>query len=155
MLIPLVPSLRLLTSIGPSIATRLVAAIDHTAPVGRQALRTGRLLVSTDASMTTKGAGMMSIRLVDAWKMQPDPSALPGGQVLQNLMNGLQSWALAFALIGLVIGAAAWAIGSHGQNYQQSFVGRRAVLVSGFAALLIGAGPGIVSFFFNAGQGVH
>jgi hypothetical protein len=97
----------------------------------------------------------MSIRLVDAWKMQPDPSALPGGQVLQNLMNGLQSWALAFALIGLVIGAAAWAIGSHGQNYQQSFVGRRAVLVSGFAALLIGAGPGIVSFFFNAGQGVH
>jgi hypothetical protein len=94
-------------------------------------------------------------RLVDVVTMHPDPNALPGGQVLQNLMNGLDSWALALALVGLVIGAAAWALGSHGQNYQQSFVGRRAVLISGLAALLIGAGPGLVSFFFNAGSGVH
>lgn len=91
----------------------------------------------------------------DIVNMQPDPTALPGGQVLQSLMNGLQSWALALSLIGLVIGAAAWALGSHGQNYQQTFVGRRAVLISGLAALLIGAGPGIVTFFFNAGTGVH
>jgi hypothetical protein len=94
-------------------------------------------------------------RLLDVVNMHPDPNALPGGQVLQNLMNGLDSWALALALVGLVIGAAAWALGSHGQNYQQSFVGRRAVLISGLAALLIGAGPGLVSFFFNAGSGVH
>jgi len=101
------------------------------------------------AAMTVLG------RTVDVVQMHPDPNALPGGQVLQNLMNGLQSWALALALVGLVIGAAAWALGSHGQNYQQSFVGRRAVLISGLAALLIGAGPGIVSFFYNAGSGVH
>ncbi|HEV3366522.1 MAG TPA: DUF6112 family protein [Acidimicrobiales bacterium] len=94
-------------------------------------------------------------RTADVVNMHPDPNALPGGQVLQNLMNGLDSWALALALIGLVIGAAAWALGSHGQNYQQSFVGRRAVLISGLAALLIGAGPGLVSFFFTTGSGVH
>jgi hypothetical protein len=87
--------------------------------------------------------------------LAPDPNALPGGQVLQNLMNGLGAWALALSLVGLLIGAAAWALGSHGQNYQQTFVGRRAVLISGLAALLIGAGPAIVNFFFNAGQGVH
>jgi hypothetical protein len=87
--------------------------------------------------------------------MQPEMNQLPGGAELQKLMNGLQGWALALALVGLVIGAAAWALGSHGQNYQQSFVGRRAVLISGLAALLIGAGPGIVNFFFNAGTGVH
>ena len=155
MLIPLLPSLRLLSSIAPAVGDRLLTVIGHTSPGGGQALRAGRVLTATEASMAVRGSGVVSARLLDAWKMQPDPSALPGGQVLQNLMNGLQSWALAFALIGLVIGAAAWAIGSHGQNYQQSFVGRRAVLVSGFAALLIGAGPGIVSFFFNAGQGVH
>jgi Family of unknown function (DUF6112) len=97
------------------------------------------------------GAG----RMVGVVTMSPDPSQLPGGQILQNLMNGLQFWALALALVGLVIGAAAWALGSHGQNYQQSFVGRRAVLISGLAALLIGAGPGIVTFFYNAGSGVH
>jgi hypothetical protein len=88
-------------------------------------------------------------------QLSPDTGALPGGNVLQRLMNGLDGWALALSLVGLVVGAAAWALGSHGQNYQQSFVGRRAVLISGFAALLIGAGPGIVNFFFNTGQGVH
>ena len=56
---------------------------------------------------------------------------------------------------GLLIGAAAWALGAHSQNYQQSYSGRKAVLVSGFAALLIGAGPAIVNFFFATGQGVH
>ena len=87
--------------------------------------------------------------------LTPDTSSLPGGQVLQHLMNGLGGWALALSLVGLLIGAAAWALGSHGQNYQQSFVGRRAVLISGLAALLIGAGPAMVNFFFNAGKGVH
>jgi MFS family permease len=93
-------------------------------------------------------------RMVDV-QVQPDTSKLPGGQVLQNLMNGLDGWALALSLVALVIGAAAWALGSHAQNYQQSYVGRRAVLISGLAALLIGAGPAIVNFFYNAGQGVH
>jgi len=87
--------------------------------------------------------------------MTPDPSQLPGGEVLQRLTNGLGGWALALSLIGLLIGAAAWALGAHSQNYQQSYSGRKAVLVSGFAALLIGAGPAIVNFFFAAGQGVH
>ncbi len=94
------------------------------------------------------------VRLLDV-SMRPDVSQLPGGSILQNLMNGIQGWALALALVGLVIGAAAWALGSHGQNYQQTFVGRRAVLISGLAALLIGAGPGIVNFFFGLGQNVH
>jgi hypothetical protein len=98
--------------------------------------------------------GTALVRTADV-TLTPDPNALPGGQVLQNLMNGLGGWALALSLVGLLIGAAAWALGSHGQNYQQTFVGRRAVLISGLAALLIGAGPAIVNFFFNAGQGVH
>ncbi len=88
-------------------------------------------------------------------EMTPDTNALPGGQVLQNLINGIGGWALALALVGLLIGAAAWALGSHGQNYHQTYVGRKAVLVSGLAALLIGAGPAIVNFFFHAGTGVH
>ena len=99
-------------------------------------------------------AGGAPARTIDV-TLAPDPNALPGGQVLQHLMNGLGAWALALSLVGLLIGAAAWALGSHGKNYQQTFVGRRAVLISGLAALLIGAGPAIVNFFFNAGQGVH
>ena len=99
-------------------------------------------------------APLLPIRLLDV-SMTPEPGQLPGGQVLQNLTNGLGGWALALSLIGLLIGAAAWALGAHSQNYQQSYSGRKAVLVSGFAALLIGAGPAIVNFFFSTGQGVH
>jgi MFS family permease len=87
--------------------------------------------------------------------LTPDPSQLPGGGTLQQLTNGIGGWALILALVGLVIGAAAWALGAHSQNYHQSFNGRRTVLVSAVAALLIGAAPAIVNFFFHAGQGVH
>ncbi|ACU53171.1 conserved hypothetical protein [Acidimicrobium ferrooxidans DSM 10331] len=86
--------------------------------------------------------------------LAPDPSALPGGSVLQTLINGLAGWALLASLAGLVIGAAVWALGAHSQNYQQAYLGRRAVLVAGAAALLVGAAPAIVNFFFHLGLGV-
>jgi hypothetical protein len=75
--------------------------------------------------------------------LKPALGDLPGGGTLQSLVNGL------------VIGAAAWALGVHSQNFQQSMVGRRAVLVSALAALLIGAAPTIVNFFFGQGTNLH
>lgn len=84
--------------------------------------------------------------------LNPDTSNLPGGAELQKLTDGIGGWALVFALVGLVVGAAMWALGAHSQNYHQSVSGRRAVLVSGIAALLIGAAPTLVNFFFHAGQ---
>jgi len=92
---------------------------------------------------------------VSSVTLDPDPSNLPGGAVLQELTNGLGGWALVLALVGLLIGAAAWALGAHAQNYHQAFNGRRTVVVSGLAALLVGAAPAIINFFFHAGQGVH
>ena len=87
--------------------------------------------------------------------LNPSLNALPGGGTLQSLVDGLGAWALIAALAGLVLGAAAWALGVHAQNFQQSMVGRRAVLVSGLAALLIGAAPHIVNFFFGQGTNLH
>jgi hypothetical protein len=88
-------------------------------------------------------------------QLHPSLKALPGGGTLQDLTNGLGAWALIAALAGLVIGAAAWALGVHSQNFQQTLVGRRAVLVSGMAALLIGAAPPIINFFFDTGTALH
>ena len=75
--------------------------------------------------------------------------------LLTYVVVALGAWALILALIGLIVGAAMWAIGAHSNNYQQSYSGRRTVLASGGAALVIGAAPALVNFFFHAGQGIH
>ncbi|HUC05184.1 MAG TPA: DUF6112 family protein [Acidimicrobiales bacterium] len=97
---------------------------------------------------------MVVLRLADV-SLNPSLTSLPGGGTIQQLVNGLGAWALIAALVGLVVGAAAWALGVHSQNYQQSLIGRRAVLISGLAALLIGAAPDIVNFFFSTGSSLH
>ena len=94
------------------------------------------------------------LSVVTPSKFHPTANVLPGGSTLLALINGLAGWAVLLALAGLVIGAALWAIGSHSQNYQQSYVGRRAVLVSGLAALLIGAAPTLINFFFSTGHSI-
>lgn len=92
--------------------------------------------------------------LLAAVKMDPDASQLPGGEVLQNLTNGIGGWGITLALVALVVSAVVWALGSNSQNYQYTVAGKRGVVVSGLAALLIGAAPAIINFFFSAGQGV-
>ncbi|MGH9087003.1 MAG: DUF6112 family protein [Acidimicrobiales bacterium] len=99
-------------------------------------------------------AGHPVTHLVDV-SLHATPGQLPGGATLQSLTNGIGGWALILSLVGLIVGAALWALGAHSQNFQQSFVGRRAVLVSGVAALLIGAAPALINFFFHAGLAVH
>ncbi|MGP8162555.1 MAG: DUF6112 family protein [Acidimicrobiales bacterium] len=87
--------------------------------------------------------------------LNPNSQGLPGSGTLQDLVNGLGFWGLLAALAGLVIGAATWALGAHTNNYQNASTGRRAVLVSAAAALVIGAAPTLLNFLFNAGQSLH
>ena len=84
----------------------------------------------------------------------PKPGNLPGFAAFQNFADGLQGWALLAAALALVIGAAIWALGSHSQNMHQSMAGRRAVSASIVAALLIGAAPNLVNWFYNIGHGI-
>jgi hypothetical protein len=82
---------------------------------------------------------------------KPDLRGLPGSNVLQQLVNGAEAWALAVALIGAFVGAALWAIASHGHNPHYAARGRMAAVVSAAAALVIGSGPGLVNFFQHLG----
>ena len=81
----------------------------------------------------------------------PDPSGLPGSNVLQQLVNGAEAWALAIALLGAFVGAGMWAIASHSHNHQYAARGRMAALISGASALIVGAAPGLVNFFEHLG----
>ena len=87
--------------------------------------------------------------------MSPDASQLPGYDLLRALTNGLGGWALIAAMLGIVIGAVMWAFGHYSQNYQQALNGRRGVLVSGLAALLIGGAPQIITMLVQKGGTIH
>ena len=94
------------------------------------------------------------VTLAQKVNLNPDPGNLPGGEVLQSLTNGIAGFALIFCLIGLVLSAGLWALGSNSNNYQQTFVGKRGFAVCAMGALLIGAAAAIINFFYGAGQGV-
>jgi Mn2+/Fe2+ NRAMP family transporter len=81
----------------------------------------------------------------------PNLTDLPGSNVLQQLVNGAEAWALAIALIGAFVGAAVWAVASHSHNHQYAGRGRMAALISAAAALVVGAAPGLVNFFQHLG----
>jgi hypothetical protein len=83
---------------------------------------------------------------------RPDPTGLPGSNVLQQLVNGAEAWALSVALLGAFVGAALWAVASHTNSHHYAARGRMAALVSAAAALVIGAGPGLVNFFEHLGS---
>lgn len=87
--------------------------------------------------------------------VSPDMNALPGGAALQSIANGVAAWALVISLLGLLIGAAIWAIGAHSSNYQQTYTGKRTLIASALAAVLVGAAPALINFFFHLGQSVH
>ena len=92
------------------------------------------------------------IHLLAQVNLNPDPDELPGGNVLSALTDGLAGFALVFCLIGLVVGAGMWALGSNSSNYNQTLVGKRAVVISAIAALLIGGAAAIINFAFDAGR---
>lgn len=92
--------------------------------------------------------------LAQSVDLDPNPNKLPGGHVLESLTNGIAGFSLIFCLIGLIVGAAMWGLGSTSSNYQQTFVGKKAFAVSALAALLIGGAAAIINFFYGAGQNI-
>src|SRR6201990_471900 len=85
----------------------------------------------------------------------PDLKGLPGSNVLQQLVNGAEAWALVVALLGAFIGAVLWAVASHSHNHHYAARGRMAALISGASALIVGAAPGLVNFFQHLGSTAH
>lgn len=93
----------------------------------------------------------MAIPVVANVAAHPDLQALPGSNVLQQLVNGAEAWALVISLLGAFIGAGLWAVSSHTHNHHYAAKGRMAALISAAAALVVGAAPGLINFFAHLG----
>jgi hypothetical protein len=100
-------------------------------------------------------AGRATSLAVREVRVSPNPSGLPGSNVLQGLVNGLAFWMLLAALAGVLIGAGVWAISAHSNNHHWSARGRSGALVSACAALLIGSAAAIINFFADVGSKVE
>jgi Mn2+/Fe2+ NRAMP family transporter len=85
----------------------------------------------------------------------PNATGLPGSNILQQLVNGAEAWALAIALLGAFVGSAIWALASHTHNHHYAARGRMAALIAGASALIVGAAPGLVNFFERLGTTAH
>src|ERR1700733_1825502 len=72
----------------------------------------------------------MVLEFVPAVQAHPVLTNLPGSNVLQQLVDGAQAWALSVALLGTFIGAGLWAVASHSHNHHHAARGRMAALVS-------------------------
>jgi hypothetical protein len=92
--------------------------------------------------------------LADIITTTPDSTAMPGAPQLMHLLGGIE-WAAFFAAVAAaVIGGAIWAIAGQSGNYQHATRGKQAVIAAVIGAVLIGAGPHIVQFFFSLGSQV-
>jgi hypothetical protein len=93
----------------------------------------------------------MQPALTAAVTAHPNPTGLPGSNVLQQIVNGAEAWALTIALLGAFVGAALWAVASHTHNHHYAGRGRMAALISAASALVVGSAPGLVNFFEHLG----
>lgn len=92
--------------------------------------------------------------LVPLVSVHPNPSNLPGGHVIQQLLDGLAGWALFGSLAAMFVSAIVWALGANSGNYHAAGRGKTGVLVSAGSALLIGAAPALINFFNHLGSTV-
>ncbi len=77
-----------------------------------------------------------------------------GHEAATALIRGIMFYSLIFCLVGLVLSAGLWAVGSFSNNYTQSVNGKKGFLVCAGAALAIGAAQVIINYFFQLGGGV-
>jgi hypothetical protein len=88
-------------------------------------------------------------------RIDPDPGQLPGGDQIQQILDGLGGWALFAALGGLLVSVIVWSLGSFGGNYHAVSRGKTGVLVCGAAAMIAGGAAPIINFFANLGSQIR
>ena len=106
-------------------------------------------------SITTLGGA----RLSAAGILALDPgvhanSSLPGIAQLQGLVGGLITFGVVLSLAGFVLSAVAWGIGSHHGNSRFAQTGKSGVIISLVAAVLIGGGDALVTYFSGVGGAI-
>ncbi len=87
--------------------------------------------------------------------IKPHEGGLPGLPVLKQVMGSINLFGIIAAVGALAVSAGVWAWGHHSGGHQAEANGKKGVLVSAGAALLLGAANGVVAFFSTLGTQVR
>jgi hypothetical protein len=77
----------------------------------------------------------------------PNSDGLPGLPALRQIVGALQTFGLVVCVAAFVISAAAWAMGSFGNNSHYAGRGKLGCLIAAGAATLIASANLIIRFF--------
>lgn len=104
------------------------------------------------AAVASAAAQTQSARASGPVSVSPSASALPDTAKLQQLVDGAYLWVLILTLAALLVAVCVWAWGSQSNNLRAATDGRRGVLVALLAALVLGAAPTLVNWFYGLGR---
>ncbi|HUP70786.1 MAG TPA: hypothetical protein VNA57_01100 [Acidimicrobiales bacterium] len=85
--------------------------------------------------------------------VSPTSSGLPGGPLLQQMLNWLGQLALWGSLASILLGAAIFGIAQHSGNYSGGYRGKQLALAGVVGACLAGIAPTAVNMLFGAARG--
>src|SRR4051812_25897260 len=96
--------------------------------------------------------GSLTVFAADTIPTVNSSSNFIGTNTAQKFASGVMFYALIFCIVGLVLSAGMWAVGSFSSNYTQSVNGKKGFLICAGAALAIGAATALVKYFVGQGN---
>ncbi len=85
--------------------------------------------------------------------LSPTVAGMPGGALLQQMLNWLGQVALWGSLASILLGAAIFGIAQHSGNYSGGYRGKQLALAGVVGACLAGIAPTAVNMLFSAARG--
>ena len=84
--------------------------------------------------------------------VDPTSSGLPGGGLVQQLLNWLGQLALWGSVASILAGAALYGISQHAGNYAGGYRGKQLAAAGAIGACLVGIAPTAVNLLFKAAR---
>ena len=125
-----------------------------TGPAGSLTTTVTTTLASTIGAQLGSARDAVLVRLPLDVSITPN-SKLPGTTQLNTLIGGLVTWVLLACVGAVLLGAAAWGIGSKSGYYGAQQNGRMMVLGGAVGAMVAGAAAALVNYGFGIGSSVQ
>lgn len=84
--------------------------------------------------------------------VDPTTAGMPGGELIQQILNWLAQLALWGSLASILAGAAIYGIATHAGNLAGGYRGKQLAFAGAIGACLAGLAPTIINMLFQAAR---